>query len=312
MGFLSWIRGKLSHASEGPDLSHSSWLRDAPVPPALPLLSESSLFGHFRIDSLLGQGGMAQVFRAYDQRDGRCVALKIPLPKWQQDTHFREVFARETEIASRLDHPNIVTSFESGSFEEQVYLAMEMVEGVTLEDILFHGPLRFEECRHLARQLVSVLYYAHRRGLIHGDVKPANLLLNSRGFLKIVDFGVVAHLETLGVLKEHSSYTLGTPAYMAPEVLRGERATPLSDQFAAGVVLYETLTGRLPFAGSSPLEVGQSHQNAHVQSLVALRRGLPAAWEVLVLKMLSKEPEKRFSNLGHVSEQLMRNESGWA
>jgi serine/threonine protein kinase len=251
---------------------------------------------------------MAQVFRAYDQRDGRCVVLKVPLPKWQSDALFEQVFEHEIQIAQRLSHPNLVSVLEAGRIDRRLYLAMEVVEGVTLEDILFHGPIRLSECLFLARQLTAALYYAHRQGLVHGDVKPANLMVTSRGFLKILDFGVAAQTEAL----KNSSYTLGTPPYMAPEVLREGVATAFSDQYAVGVVLYECLTGRLPFGGYENAEVAFNQIHAPIPSLVSLRRGLPAAWELLVLKMLAKEPEKRFSNLGYVHEKLMRSETGWS
>lgn len=278
----------------GPEANGPCWHRSPPVAPIAEDIHISSQLGDYRIESLLGVGGMSHVFRAVDERNGHPVALKVPR---LDDEEFLEAFEQELEISRTLNHPHLVAVHQSGFSQGKFYAAMELVEGITLEDILFHGPIGYGECLEILKQLVQVLYFAHRQGYVHGDIKPANLMLTQDGFLKMLDFGIA------GQLREGKGERLmGTPDYLAPEVLRTGVRTPLSDQFAVGVVCFEMLTGRSPFHGCRPQELA----NLRTPALSTWRKGIPSTWEHLVQRMLSKDPARRFPDLAVVHDHLVR------
>jgi eukaryotic-like serine/threonine-protein kinase len=277
----------------------SSWERSVvpkeldtsePMPPEL---------GAYRVDELIGQGAMSQVFRATDTRNGKVVALKVPRLSSGDQTNL-EAFDREFEVGRSLKHGNLVEMYECGWSHNYFFEAMELVEGNTLEDLLAAGgPLQFQECWHLARQLSAVLYYAHRQGLVHGDIKPANLMVSPKGALKMLDFGIAA-LPT-DVHTGPSGSVLGTPDYMAPEVRQEGKRSALSDQYSAGVVFYQILTGHLPTDGFNELASGPLHRRRH------WKKKTPQAWMETVERMLEAEPTKRFRDMGAIYEMLTRD-----
>ncbi|MDE3155671.1 MAG: protein kinase, partial [Acidobacteriota bacterium] len=257
--------------------------------------------GHYRIDGLLGRGGMGEVYRARDTRLGRAVAVKVMAPRGADQASIVERFLREARAASALNHPNIVTIHEIGQTDEGVYyLVQELVEGRTLRDLLGDG-LPADTAGTLTRQLARALAAAHDAGIVHRDVKPENVMVRPDGYLKVLDFGVARILPGQAASDEMTrapevtepGLLLGTTGYMSPEQAGGRAAGPPSDVFALGVLLYEMLTGRRPFTGPSSLQVLQAILNEHPPAPSRINPAVPAAFDPLVSAMLAKEPGGR-------------------
>jgi len=253
--------------------------------------------GAYEILAAIGAGGMGEVYRARDTRLGREVAIKLLKPgadQWLVDR-----FLREAKIASSLNHPNIVTVFDAGETDQGFFIAMELVKGHTIRDLI-RSPRPLGEVVSLVRQIAEALAVAHHAGLVHRDVKPENLMVRDDGYAKVLDFGVTRQLATLGststsdtTVETGARTILGTVKYMSPEQAAGERVGPPSDVFSLGVVFYELLTARHPFAGSSEYAVIHSILAHPVLPPSQFNVDLSKPLETLVLRMLEKDPEKR-------------------
>jgi len=260
-----------------------------------------STLGHYRIDSLLGRGGMGEVYRARDTRLERLVAIKVMAPHGEGQASIVERFLREARAASALNHPNIVTIHEIGQTGDGAYyLVQELIEGRTLRDLLAEG-LPLDMAGSLTRQLARALAAAHAAGIVHRDIKPENVMVRPDGYLKVLDFGVarIIHAEAASVDETRvpeateAGVLLGTTAYMSPEQASGLPAGPPSDVFSLGVLLYEMLTGRRPFVGDSSLLVLQAIRGEHPPSPSRVKPSVPVAFDPLVAGMLAKEPAQR-------------------
>ena len=255
--------------------------------------------GKFEILARLGQGGMGTVYKARDPGLDRLVALKTIVSGLLESEDAKERFYREARAAARLQHPNIVTVFEAGDFQGTLFIVMELLEGQDLSQVL-HAPRGAEEKVKIMVEVCRGLDYAHKRGVIHRDVKPANIRLLPNGGIKIVDFGIArlgeSHMTQTGLV-------LGTPSYLAPEVLAGGRVDHRADLWAVGVVLYEFLAGRKPYA--SPTFVTLAYQIVH-EPLPPLgdSLGLPPGLEEVVGKALAKAPGDRYADLAEMAEAL--------
>src|SRR5215831_14215523 len=213
----------------------------------------SDLLG-YRLEELIGRGGMGVVFRALDLRLKRNVALKLLAPELASDERFRERFLRESELAASLDHPNVIPVYDAGEADDRLFIAMRYVEGGDLRDILRAGPLDPESALEFCSQVAEALDAAHQRGLVHRDVKPSNVLLDERKHVYLADFGLTRRIaggDALG----GDARSLGTIDYIAPEQLRGEEVDGRADLYSLGCLLYECLTGVPPFGRSSDLAV---------------------------------------------------------
>src|SRR5262245_46688228 len=199
---------------------------------------------HYRVAAEIGAGGMGTVYRAEDTRLGRPVALKFPRVEAMADSNERARFLREARVASALDHPNIVVLYDVGEIDGQVFLAMQYVEGRSLRERLAQGPMAVTEALAVGRAVADALAHAHGRGVVHRDIKPENVLLTDDGRVKVADFGIATRLgeATMGATGT-TGLLVGSPAYLAPEIVGGERATVSSDLYALGVVLHELLAG---------------------------------------------------------------------
>lgn len=291
------FRARPPRASDQPDrlpAAGSSWERCVPAPVLDTSQPVPAELGPYVIERQIGQGAMSRVFRARDTRNGNAVALKVPRFDSADATNL-EAFEREFEVGRSLSHVHMVEMYETGWSRDHFYVSLELVQGATLEDLLVHGPLHFHECWELARQLASVLYYAHKHGAVHGDVKPANLMLTPQGYLKMLDFGIAGLAGD--EQKDGANSVLGTPEYMAPEVRQRGLRSALSDQYSAGVVLYQVLTGHLPSEGVD---------RGEMQTIVHWRKKTPPAWIETVEKMLHPEPARRFRDMGAIYELLTR------
>lgn len=262
--------------------------------------------GRYTLSDLVGAGGMARVFLARDGVLERDVALKILRDQYAENEEFVERFRREALSISRLSHPNIVQIFDRGETENShYYIAMEYVAGGTLKDrIIREGPLELRKAAEVAAQVASALRIAHENGIIHRDIKPQNILVSESGDVKVADFGI-AYAATATAISDASNI-LGTVRYMAPEQVIGEPVTPASDLYSLGVVLYEMLTGQVPFEAETPVAIFTKHIHEPPQPPDEADPGIPASMSALVLKLLAKNPEDRYPNAGMLISDLWR------
>lgn len=262
-------------------------------------------FGVYRITDLLGRGGMSSVYRAWDEGLRRDVALKVLELGRIADPRETERFWREARLAARLDHVNVVSVYGTGQEDGFIYLAMELVEGQSLRSLIRdrQGGLPIDQALELGCQVLAALQAAHAQGVIHRDIKPANILLKEDGTVKVVDFGVAKLQE--GTALTRVDEILGTVEYMAPEQILGDGIGPATDLYAAGVVLYEMLTGRKPFSGDSPAALVYHQLNEEPRPPSFLKPEVPRLLDRFVLRLLDKLPEGRF---GSAEEALVELE----
>lgn len=260
----------------------------------------SVLDGRYRIETIIAQGGMAILYRAHQIGMDRTVAIKVMLPTFAPNSQAAERFAQECKLAARLNHPNIVAVHDVGMIgPQQPYLVMEYVDGVSLShELSENGPPPLATALTIICQVLKGLEEAHGAGIIHRDLKPDNILLQRKSsdrsdWVKIVDFGI-ANLSDKSKRFTKTGSFIGTPAYMAPEQFRGKAIDTRVDIYAVGIVLFEILTGSVPFDGDSPDVVMMKHLIDEVPPLAELRPNLPAQVEVAMRKALAKEVAERF------------------
>jgi eukaryotic-like serine/threonine-protein kinase len=260
--------------------------------------------GRYRIERLLGSGGMAVVYCAHDEELSRTVAVKLPAEHLAEDEEFRARFLREARVAARLSHPNVVAVYDAGEDEGRPFIVMEVVEGETLAAVLARrGRLRPDEVVDLGGQAAAGLEHAHSHGLVHRDVKPHNLLLRDDGVLKVADFGI-ARAATATQRLTRVGTILGTAAYLAPEQARGEEAGPAADLYALGVVTYQLISGRLPYEATSLTELAFKQQNESPTPLHELVPEVPSALSAAVAVALAMEPAQRYASAPEMAEAL--------
>jgi serine/threonine protein kinase len=259
--------------------------------------------GPYRIEARLGRGGMGIVFRARHDGDGRTVALKVLRDELGASDEFRRRLAREARAAAEVDHPNLAPVLELGEAEGRLYLVVRYVDGRSLDERLrFDGPLPVAELVRLAADVGAGLDALHRRGIVHRDVKPANILLAADGTAVLSDFGLAKGLAYTVLTKP--GQVLGTLNYLAPEVLRKEPAGPMSDLYALGCVLFECLAGKPPFAGRGLLQVGMAHLEELPGDPAAGRDDVPEAVSWTIRQALSKNPARRPPGAGALARML--------
>ncbi len=277
-------------------------LEDAPDP-----LVGRTIGGRYLVCELIGTGGMGTVYRGRHQLVGRDVALKFLAPRYARDPAARERFLREARAANRIDHEHIIDITDFGETSDNlVFLVMEYLDGEPLSQLIENGPIEPKRALEIAFQLATALARAHELDVIHRDIKPDNVfVLQRRGgdFVKLLDFGLAK------VMGEHrltaSGKVFGTPEYLSPEQARGEQLTGAADQYSLGCVMYEMLTGQLPFDGPSP-EVVLKHLQTDPLPPSRLRPSLPAIdkLDAIVLRLLAKHPSGRFTDAYHLAEEL--------
>ena len=256
--------------------------------------------GRYRVERKLGHGGMSVVHLAHDEVLDRPVALKLLSDLPGGDEELRDRFLREGRLAAKLSHPNVVGVYDTGVEGRQPYLVMEYVEGGTLaEEVLRRGALPAAEVRRLGAQACAGLAHAHAAGVVHRDVKPHNLLLRRDGVLKVADFGIARGTQDQTLTQ--AGTLLGTAAYLAPEVLRGERATIASDLYGLGAVLYELLTGRPPRQIQSFADLGGSEPITEPGRLVP---DPPAALVATIMRCLDPDPQERPATASELAREL--------
>jgi serine/threonine protein kinase len=262
--------------------------------------------GRYELRGAVASGGMATVYKAWDTRVERIVAVKVLRSLTKTDQHAIERFRREAHAAARLSHPNAVTVYDFLEEHGEYYLIMEYVEGVNLKQLLARkGPLSAQEAVTITGQVCSVLQVAHAQGFIHRDIKPQNILIAKDGQAKLTDFGIVRVLEATGLT--NTGIVLGTADYLAPEQARGDPLSPASDLYSLGVVLYEMLAGRPPFVGSSAVQVAMQHANNVPPPPSKYNPRIPRALELVVKKALQKEPGRRYADAESMRKALQES-----
>ncbi|WP_369265461.1 protein kinase [Streptomyces sp. R35] len=261
------------------------------------------------MSTLIGQGGMGQVWTAYDQRLDRRVAVKLLRPDkvaGQEADELRRRFARECRVTAQVDHPGLVTVHDAGSEGEELFLVMQYVDGADLSDHLAeHDPYPWQWAVAVAAQLCAVLSAVHAVPIVHRDLKPRNVMVKQDGTVTVLDLGVASVMDTDTTRLTHTGSPIGSPAYMAPEQAMGGAVGPYTDLYALGVLLHELLSGDVPFSGSTALGVLHRHLYEPPLPVRRLRPEVPPALESLVLRLLSKDPQHRPASAQETYEQLL-------
>ncbi|WP_309127180.1 Stk1 family PASTA domain-containing Ser/Thr kinase [Microbacterium sp.] len=263
------------------------------------------LAGRYRVDEVIGQGGMAKVHRGYDLTLGREVAIKILDPELARDTTFRTRFRLEAQAASRMSHPSIVRVFDAGDPAagtaassvgegDEPYIVMELVHGTLLKDVIAQGPVPVDDAVRYTDGILEALDYSHRAGVVHRDIKPGNVMITDKGAVKVMDFGIARAVSDSSSTVAETTQIIGTAAYFSPEQAKGESVDARTDLYSTGVVLYEMLTGRTPFRGDSPVAVAYQHVSETPVPPSEIEEELPRSLDAIVLRALAKDPYQRF------------------
>jgi eukaryotic-like serine/threonine-protein kinase len=258
--------------------------------------------GDYEILSILGMGGMGKVYKVRNVISDRVEAMKILLPDLSSNQGLADRFLREIRLLATLDHPNIAALRTALTYENQLAMIMEFVEGETLANRAARAPLSTADAVNYSDQVLSALSYAHKQNIIHRDIKPANMMLTPQGVVKLMDFGI-ARSSTDGSLTSTGT-TLGSLNYMPPEQVRGEAADARSDIYSFGVSLYEMLTGKLPFQGDSQYSLMTAHLNQTPAEPITLRGDLPAGLNTIIMMSIAKDPASRFQSADAVRAAL--------
>jgi len=260
----------------------------------------------YELEELVEHGGMSSVYRGRDRLLERNVALKLLHPHFGDDDEYIERFRREARAVAQLSHPNIVTVIDRGASEGQQFIVFEYVDGENLKQLLERtGPLPVRRVVELGIQIADALAYAHEHGLVHRDVKPQNILVDPAGDAKVTDFGIVRSLDVeRGVTQ--TGTVLGTSNYLSPEQAAGLPVTPASDVYSLGVVLYELLSGDVPFRGDNLVVVAMKHVTEHPPSLLEQRSDIPLRLALAVERALEKDPARRFVSMDAFATELRR------
>ncbi|HXT51546.1 MAG TPA: serine/threonine-protein kinase, partial [Thermoanaerobaculia bacterium] len=260
--------------------------------------------GRYQLEQLIGQGGMAVVYRAVDAVLGRTVAVKVIRSAYTEDPHFLERFLQEARLVASLDHPNILPLYDFGEEKGRPYLVLPYLPGGSLADRMAGVPQPLPLVAAWTLQLAGALDAAHARGVLHRDVKPGNVLVTKDGRLMLGDFGIARLAEATTRLTA-TGMVVGTPIYMAPELARGADASPASDRYALAVMLFEMIAGQPPFLGTNPLSV--LHQQVHepVPSLAERIAAPPPALDAFLARALAKEPDQRHRTARAMAEELV-------
>ncbi len=271
------------------------------------------LSGRYRVDELIGRGGMATVYRGHDLTLGRAVAIKILKRELAADSAFRTRFRLEAQAASRMSHPAIVRVYDAGEDIETdtdgsqhplPYIVMELVQGRLLKDIISAGPVPVPEAVRYVDGILEALEYSHRAGVVHRDIKPGNVMVTGQGQIKVMDFGIARAVSDSSSTVAETTAIIGTASYFSPEQAKGEPVDARADIYSAGVVLYELLVGRPPFRGDTPVAVAYQHVSEAPVPPSELVASVARSLDAVVLRALAKDPFQRFPDAATFREAL--------
>ncbi len=271
-------------------------------------LEAGETLDHYRLDAAVAHGGMATLFKATDLRDGRLVAIKVPHPELEADPVLLERFKREQEIGQELDHPGVVKTYDGGP-RSRLYMVIEWVDGRLLRSILSEqGRLPVDRAVQLTLGICDALDYMHKRGVVHRDLKPENIMVDGEERIKLIDFGIAMKEDARRLTFTSLSALLGTPDYISPEQVKGQRGDQRSDIYALGAMLYEMLTGQPPFRGPNPLAVMNERLLTDPPPARKLRREISPALQEILNRALERDPRHRYATAAEMAWDLEHQE----
>jgi eukaryotic-like serine/threonine-protein kinase len=266
-----------------------------------------SQIDHYRIESPVASSGMASIFRAVDLRDNKQVALKIPHPDMEADPILFDRFQREAAIGEKLDHPSVMRVYGVEK-RSRVYMVMEWCEGKLLRQILADGRISQERAIRIAIHILDALEYIHENGVVHRDLKPENIMVDAKDNVKLIDFGIAGDSAAKRLTYANFTATLGTADYISPEQVKGKRGDGRSDIYSMGVILYEMLTGKLPFSGSSPMETMNDRLINHPTPPSKADPRISPELQEILYRALERDPQNRYSHAREFAHDLQHLE----
>ncbi|MBQ9039155.1 MAG: protein kinase [Clostridia bacterium] len=270
----------------------------------------SVISGRYVVQAIVGTGGMAVVYRAFDKKKNRIVAIKVLRPEYESDEEFVRRFSREAEAASKVSHENIVNMLDVGIDGDMRYIVMEYVDGQTLKEMIRQrGTIHPDTAIRMTIRILAAVDHAHRNGIVHRDIKPQNILVDNQGRVKVADFGIARLKASQTTALDEGGTTgsaLGSVHYFSPEQARGEVADEKSDLYSVGVVMYEMLTGQVPFDGETSVSVALKHVNEPPRSMRDHQEGISKALDEVVMRALCKDPSKRYQTAAEMAADLRK------
>jgi len=270
----------------------------------LDTIETGSQIDHYRIEAPVARSGMASIFRAVDLRDNRVVALKIPHPDMEADPILFDRFQREAGIGEKLNHPRVMRVY-GGEKRSRIYMVMEWCEGRLLRQILDQGRISPDRAIRIVLAVLEALEYIHENGVVHRDLKPENIMVEADDNIKLIDFGIAGDSAARRLTYANFTATLGTADYISPEQIKGKRGDGRSDIYSVGVILYEMLTGKLPFSGSSPLEAMNDRLLNHPTPPSVANPAISLQLQEVLYRALERDPKNRYARAADFARDLM-------
>jgi len=266
-------------------------------------LEAGSQLDNYRIEASVARSGMATIYRAVDTRNDRVVALKVPHPDLEADPILFDRFQREAAIGEKLDHPRVMRVF-SDEKRSRIYMVMEWCEGRLLREILDEGKLPQERVLRIAIEVLEALDYIHGQGVVHRDLKPENIMVDAQGNIKLIDFGIAGDAAARRLTYANITAALGTPNYISPEQVKGKRGDGRSDIYAMGVILYEMLSGKLPFTGPNPMAVMNDRLLNHPMPPTVADPGISPQLQEVIYRAMERDPKNRYARAREFQSDL--------
>jgi eukaryotic-like serine/threonine-protein kinase len=266
-------------------------------------LEAGSQIDSYRIDAPVARSGMASIYRAIDLRNNQVVALKIPHPDLEADPILFDRFQREAGIGEKLNHPKVMRVF-GGDERSRVYMVMEWCDGRLLRDILDEGRISHERAIHIAIGVLDALDYIHANGVVHRDLKPENIMVDDHDNIKLIDFGIASDAAARRLTYANFTAAIGTPNYISPEQVKGKRGDGRSDIYSMGVILYEMLTGKLPFSGPNPMAAMNERLLNHPTPPTVADRSITPQLQEILYRALERDPRNRYAHAHEFQRDL--------
>jgi len=266
-------------------------------------LEAGAQLDHYRIEEQVARSGMATIYRATDLNDNRIVALKIPHPDLEADPILFDRFQREAGIGEKLDHPQVMRVY-GGEERSRIYMVMEWCQGRLLRQILEEGPIPRERALHIACEVLDALDYIHSQGVVHRDLKPENIMVDEKDDIKLIDFGIAGDSAARRLTYANITAALGTPNYISPEQVKGKRGDGRSDIYAMGILLYEMLTGKMPFNGPNPIAIMNDRLLNHPTPPTVADPSISPQLQEVLYRALERDPKNRYARAKEFKSDL--------